>query len=159
MSTSASSAKPKKSKTTFDMIVHAIRNQPTNANGVSRMAITKYLKSEFQCEKTTLIKNALKTAIKKGKIIQNGQSFRMAGDPVPERPVEPEVTIEDVKVGPAGPGAEAGDTVVVKYEGKLDDGTVFDAANKFEFVLGAGEVIKGWDQGVASMRVGGTRKL
>ena len=66
--------------------------------------------------------------------------------------------IEDIKVG-TGPPAESGDTVVVKYEGKLDDGSVFDSASKFDFTLGAGDVIKGWDQGIASMRVGGKRKL
>lgn len=149
----------KKSPTTLlDMIIHAIRNQPQNANGVSRIALSKYLKIEFQYDKPTQIKNALKKAVEKGKLIQTGQSFLIAGDPIPERPVEPEVKIDDIKEG-SGDVAEKGNTVVVKYEGKLDDGTVFDSASSFEFTLGAGEVIKGWDQGVVGMRVGGERKL
>ena len=147
-------------KTLLDKIIYAIRNQPANANGVSRTAIAKFLQSEFQFDKakTTQIKNALKKGVEKGKLIQTGQSFRVPGDPVPERPAEQKVKIEDIKVG-TGPPAESGDTVVVKYEGKLDDGSVFDSASKFDFTLGAGDVIKGWDQGIASMRVDGKRKL
>ena len=49
--------------------------------------------------------------------------------------------------------------VTMKYRGTLEDGTEFDAASKFEFTLGVGEVIKGWDKGIEGMRVGGKRKL
>jgi FKBP-type peptidyl-prolyl cis-trans isomerase len=65
-----------------------------------------------------------------------------------------------------GTGAEAvaGKTLSVSYTGTLADGTVFDSTAKdggtpFSFTLGAGQVIKGWDQGVVGMKVGGTRKL
>jgi FKBP-type peptidyl-prolyl cis-trans isomerase len=65
-----------------------------------------------------------------------------------------------------GTGAEAqnGDTVSVLYSGSLDNGTVFDASSlhgnqPFSFVLGAGQVIKGWDLGVLGMKVGGKREL
>ena len=65
-----------------------------------------------------------------------------------------------------GTGAEAksGDSVTVDYVGALTNGTVFDASKKhgttgFTFALGAGQVIKGWDLGVAGMKVGGKRKL
>ncbi len=63
-----------------------------------------------------------------------------------------------------GKGAEpkAGDTVVVNYTGRFTSGKVFDTSvgkKPFEFHLGRGEVIKGWDEGVASMHVGGKRKL
>lgn len=47
----------------------------------------------------------------------------------------------------------------MKYRGTLEDGTDFDTASKFEFTLGAGEVIKGWDNGIEGMRVGGKRRL
>lgn len=47
----------------------------------------------------------------------------------------------------------------MKYRGALEDGTEFDAASRFEFTLGAGEVIKGWEVGVRGMRVGGKRRL
>jgi FKBP-type peptidyl-prolyl cis-trans isomerase len=69
---------------------------------------------------------------------------------------------EDTKVG-SGPEAQAGQRVSVHYTGTLLDGTKFDSSRDrnepFEFRLGAGEVIPGWDQGVRGMRVGGTRKL
>jgi FKBP-type peptidyl-prolyl cis-trans isomerase len=62
-----------------------------------------------------------------------------------------------------GAEAKAGDSVSVHYTGWLKDGTKFDSSrdrNKpFEFELGAGRVIKGWDEGVAGMKVGGKRKL
>ena len=79
-----------------------------------------------------------------------------------EKP-DPSLGIVDVKVG-TGAVAKAGDRVSVHYRGSLKaDGKEFDASRPrgrpFTFQLGAGNVIKGWDQGVAGMRVGGTRKL
>lgn len=69
----------------------------------------------------------------------------------------------DVVVG-TGAEAKAGDSVRVHYVGTLMDGTEFDASKKhgdtgFTFPLGAGRVIKGWDLGVAGMKVGGKRTL
>lgn len=70
--------------------------------------------------------------------------------------------IDDIKVG-TGAEARAGSSVTVHYVGTLTDGSKFDSSRDrgrgFEFPLGAGKVIKGWDQGVAGMRVGGIRKL
>jgi FKBP-type peptidyl-prolyl cis-trans isomerase FkpA len=69
---------------------------------------------------------------------------------------------EDLKEG-AGDEAKAGDTVEVHYTGWLKDGKKFDSSldrkQPFSFKLGAGRVIKGWDEGVAGMKVGGKRKL
>jgi FKBP-type peptidyl-prolyl cis-trans isomerase FkpA len=67
----------------------------------------------------------------------------------------------DLKVGE---GAEAvkGKTAVVHYTGWLENGTKFDSSigkAPFSFPLGGGRVIKGWDEGVAGMKVGGKRKL
>ena len=71
------------------------------------------------------------------------------------------LTSTDEVVG-TGVEAVAGKTVTVDYVGMLPDGTVFDASKQhgqpFSFALGAGQVIKGWDQGVAGMKVGGKRK-
>ncbi|MFT3708867.1 MAG: FKBP-type peptidyl-prolyl cis-trans isomerase [Archangium sp.] len=70
--------------------------------------------------------------------------------------------IEDLQVG-TGPEAKAGHEVAVHYTGTLTNGSKFDSSRDrgtpFEFELGAGMVIKGWDQGVAGMKVGGRRKL
>jgi FKBP-type peptidyl-prolyl cis-trans isomerase FkpA len=69
---------------------------------------------------------------------------------------------EDMKVG-TGAEAKAGQTVSVHYTGWLTDGKKFDSSvdrrQPFEFPLGMGRVIKGWDEGVQGMKVGGKRKL
>ncbi|MCU0656364.1 MAG: FKBP-type peptidyl-prolyl cis-trans isomerase [Polyangiaceae bacterium] len=68
----------------------------------------------------------------------------------------------DLQVG-NGAEAVAGKKVSVHYTGTLTSGQKFDSSldrgRPFQFVLGAGQVIKGWDQGVAGMKVGGKRKL
>ncbi len=68
----------------------------------------------------------------------------------------------DLKVGD-GAEAKPGDTVRVHYTGWLMDGTKFDSSldrgEPFKFPLGAGHVIRGWDEGVAGMKVGGKREL
>lgn len=70
--------------------------------------------------------------------------------------------IYDEQVG-TGAEAKAGQTVTAHYIGTLTNGTKFDSSidrgQPFTFTLGAGQVIKGWDQGIAGMKVGGVRRL
>ncbi len=72
------------------------------------------------------------------------------------------LVIEELTVG-EGATADAGQVVSVHYTGWLTDGSKFDSSvdrnDPFEFPLGRGHVIPGWDEGVAGMRVGGKRKL
>jgi peptidylprolyl isomerase len=69
---------------------------------------------------------------------------------------------EDIVVG-AGPSPQSGQEVTVHYTGVLEDGTKFDSSldrgQPFKFKIGVGQVIKGWDEGVMTMKVGGKRKL
>lgn len=71
-------------------------------------------------------------------------------------------SVEEVAVG-TGPIAEPGDTLSVHYVGTLTDGRVFDSSLDrnvpFSFTLGVGQVIRGWDEGLIGMRVGGKRLL
>lgn len=68
----------------------------------------------------------------------------------------------DLKVGD-GPSPTPGQVCVMHYTGWLTDGTKFDSSvdrgQPFEFAIGQGMVIRGWDEGVATMKVGGKRKL
>lgn len=82
---------------------------------------------------------------------------------VPGGPAPTDLQVDDLAEG-AGPEARPGSTVVVHYVGvSASTGRQFDASwdrgEPFEFPLGAGQVIAGWDQGVAGMRVGGRRRL
>jgi peptidylprolyl isomerase len=88
-----------------------------------------------------------------------------ARKPAKLRPIPAHATrliIEDIKKG-TGPVATAGKMVTVHYRGTLTNGKKFDASydrgEPFGFALGAGQVIQGWDKGVAGMRVGGKRRL
>lgn len=69
---------------------------------------------------------------------------------------------KDIVIG-NGPSPKEGQTCVVHYHGTLENGTVFDSSidrgTPFEFKIGIGQVIKGWDEGVMTMKVGGKRKL
>lgn len=72
------------------------------------------------------------------------------------------VNIEIIKQG-QGEGAKNGDNVSVHYTGTLADGKKFDSSvdrgQPFSFVLGAGQVIQGWEQGILGMKIGEKRKL
>ncbi|MFW9997185.1 MAG: FKBP-type peptidyl-prolyl cis-trans isomerase [Candidatus Odinarchaeota archaeon] len=73
-----------------------------------------------------------------------------------------ELKIEDIKIG-AGPSPTKGQTISVHYTGWLTDGTKFDSSvdrgDPLVFKIGVGQVIRGWDEGVVTMKVGGKRKL
>jgi peptidylprolyl isomerase len=77
-------------------------------------------------------------------------------------PMLPGVEHEDILVGSGAP-AQRGDRVSVHYVGRLADGTQFDSSldrgSPLEFVIGAHQVIEGWDIGVVGMQKGGKRKL
>lgn len=93
--------------------------------------------------------------------VNNKDSAQSVVTPTPEINME-DLKKEDIVVG-KGPEVKDGDTVSVNYKGTLTDGKEFDNSYKrgqpFEFKVGAGKVIKGWDLGLVGMKVGGKRKL
>ena len=174
MKTKALSAKTSKKATVIGMIIGSIRQLKSGPKGSSRSSILKYIKSEFNnYDNSTAIKKAFKKGVSDGVLVQSGQSFRVADDPIVEIIVndDEKLIIEDLPSGgkkkkDANFDNDDGeniachnDTVTVAYKGTLDDGYTFDASNSFTFLLGAAEVIKGWDQGILKMKVGTKRKL
>ncbi len=91
-------------------------------------------------------------------------TVKPAASAPPPAEIDPnaKLVVKDEVVG-KGAVAKAGDEVEVHYTGTLTDGTKFDSSRDrketFKFPLGGGRVIKGWDEGVAGMKVGGKRKL
>lgn len=96
------------------------------------------------------------------KVAEPDNNFKPS-DGVPEEPGPTSLVIKDDVVG-TGKEAKTGDTVKVHYTGTLMSGKKFDSSrdhggDPFEFKLGEGKVIKGWDEGVPGMKIGGKRKL
>ncbi len=75
---------------------------------------------------------------------------------------EKQLVITDIKEG-QGPAATKGALLICHYKGTLTDGTLFDSSynhgRPFQFVIGSGRVIKGWDQGLMGIKAGGHRTL
>jgi len=91
-----------------------------------------------------------------------GTSKDLSPDTSMNENAKSQVSVEDMVVG-SGDAAENGDLLTVDYSGFLSDGTKFDSSidrgQPFQFTLGAGQVIAGWEQGLAGMKVGGKRRL
>src|SRR5258708_5213809 len=106
-----------------------------------------------------LVSRALSTP---GLAPQEGKPMEPAKDAAAKETVTPSgLKYVDQKAG-TGAEAKAGDVVSVHYTGWLENGTKFDSSRDrnepFRFKLGAGQVIKGWDEGVAGLEVGGQRQ-
>lgn len=102
------------------------------------------------------------TATDQTQDLQTAPQGQSASTTMPTQPIT-QLMMKDEIVG-TGATAKAGDSVTVNYVGALTNGTVFDASanhgtSGFTFTLGAGQVIKGWDQGIVGMKVGGKRIL
>ncbi len=131
-----------------------------NPKGSSRPAIQKYLAEQFACENVAALKAALKAGVASGELLQVGQSFKVPGNEF-AAPPEEQLGVEVLREG-AGAPAESGSAVTVAYQLRLVPGGVgkpLEAAKRFSFDLGAGEVIKAWDRGVLGMKKGELRRL
>lgn len=111
-----------------------------------------------------IIQAALLLSLSSGSIAADNQEIKKETKNMAEQTVTTEsgLTYLDMTVG-TGRLAELGDTASVHYTGWLADGKKFDSSvdrkEPFSFRLGAGQVIKGWDEGVMGMKIGGKRKL
>src|SRR5438552_15905102 len=118
-------------------------------------------------KRTVLPTLALATAALLALTLRAQPTTRPATQPSATQPAGKETTtpsgLKIVEVAPGDPAAKAGDIVWVHYTGTLADGAKFDSSRDrsepLRFILGKGEVIKGWDEGVTGMKVGEKRKL
>lgn len=92
-------------------------------------------------------------------VIERESNAAPASSPIP---ADEPVGVTDLEPG-MGPGATNGDTLTVHYRGALADGTEFDSSysrnEPFRVALGAGQVIRGWEEGLLGMKAGGKRRL
>ena len=111
---------------------------------------------------TAVSSTAFAWPFKKGKKNASQQVYPLGPDAQGFYKSSTGLKFKDLKKG-KGPRPEQRRTVVVHYTGWLTNGKKFDSSldrgKPFEFVLGAGQVIKGWDEGVAGMQIGGKRRL
>ena len=151
------SSKGKAPKTYLDKVVAAILALREH-EGSSRAAIRKYIKDAYSADNATAFKKALQSGMKNKRLQQGAtkQRFRVSG--VEFEKADDGFKIKNIREG-EGEAATSGSSIVVSYKGYLKDGSVFDRSSRFQFDLGAGDVIKGWDRGVVGMKVGGKRRI
>ncbi len=141
---------------------------------ITDVARPRYTAAKRQREIRKQLERQRKLARKHGRRTPGDQPAQPAAAAVSVAPAEPEL-LEDGSVRlPSGlqyidlvegegPAPQAGDNIEVHYTGWLENGTKFDSSidrgPSFVFPIGVGRVIKGWDEGVVTMRVGGKRRL
>lgn len=99
-----------------------------------------------------------------GEGVKNVDKVETTGKIEKENPIKTSSGLQYIdKVAGTGASPQKGQKVIVHYIGTLENGTKFDSSvdrgQPFEFIIGIGQVIKGWDEGVSTMKVGGKRKL
>jgi len=148
----------KKTLTVLDKIIMAIRSQKS-PNGSSLQSIKKYCEIEFNYNNSLGMKKILKNNIDNGILTKNKASFLVTSDPIYEDLSE-KVDIINIIIGKDSKEVTKGDNVTISYTGTLHaTGNKFESASNFEFIVGVGDVIKGMDQGVIGMCIGGRRKV
>jgi FKBP-type peptidyl-prolyl cis-trans isomerase len=132
--------------------------------------------STTQQEAQQLPQQGLNNSLQNGTLDQQGTGSKLSQpqsvnnqplgarvpDTTPSAKDTTKLVIEDQKVG-EGPAVKKGDTVLIHYRGTLVNGTEIDSSYRrgkpYETIIGIGNVIKGWDEGIPGMKVGGKRKL
>ncbi len=153
-------------------VVVAVTSQIISPTTLNATEFKSNIQADFKTDQTIALSN---NPFELDPEDPNPELFIMAADKPTKNPTSLGGTIEaetyqtsssglkfaDIQIG-SGPEASAGQTVSVNYRGTLENGKEFDSSYgraPFNFPLGAGQVIKGWDEGVAGMKVGGKRKL
>jgi FKBP-type peptidyl-prolyl cis-trans isomerase len=155
------------------IIVYARNNMTDPNQKIDNAALgntTQTAQNTNQTDKQTIqnfdINSAVDQTVDQEKVqVSNSNNSAPSATPLPTRAVITEVTelkVRDVVVG-NGPEVKSGDKVEVNYTGTFLNGQKFDSSydrnQTFEFLVGAGQVIRGWDLGLIGMKVGGKREL
>lgn len=150
----------KKNPTVLQRVTHVLRtlNVPSSA-----IAIVKGCASDGY-DNNALVRKAIKTGLASRVLIASsfsGSKFWFHGEEEPIGEAKPVVTIEDRVIGKGGEPIVPGDNVCINYELYLASNRTkqVEKGKKFQFVQGAGDVIKGMDAGVLGVRKGGIREV
>jgi peptidylprolyl isomerase len=143
------------------LLLAGIAGCKSEETGKTETAATETATTETAVTETA----ATETAVTENEEIEaTKEGGTLEGNTVDENAITTESGLKyvDYTVG-NGASPKQGDMVVVHYSGFLTDGSKFDSSvdrgQPFEFKIGVGQVIKGWDEGVMSMKIGGKRKL
>jgi peptidylprolyl isomerase len=136
---------------------------PVVEQAVSSQAVSSQAASSQAVSSQAVSSQAAQTVLAQANLLTQPESNPMSAESAANVvTTESGLQYIDVVEGTGVP-PEKGQTVSVHYTGTLQDGTKFDSSRDrgqpFEFPLGAGRVIKGWDEGIASMKIGGQRQL
>jgi len=150
----SSSSSSSSSNKVLNCILDVIRNHKS-PTGSSLQKILKECSTTQFTEKQ--LKNALKKYTSDGTLCQNKNSYLITGETYED--TSSKVIIEELKIGSGDIIANKGDECCISYIGTLQENMkCFDKSNNFKFVIGGGDVIKGFDVAVMGMKVGGKRK-
>ena len=104
------------------------------------------------------IKNALKKfTTEEGNLVKIKNSYAVTGEIYED--TKNSIEIEELQIGNGDKIAGKGDQCTISYIGTLENNSCFDKSNNFNFVIGGGDVIKGFDLAVSGMKIGGKRKV
>lgn len=150
--------KKRKASSSSNKVLTCILDVIRNHKSPTGSSLQKILK---ECSSTEFTEKQLKNALKKytgdGTLCQNKNSWLITGETYEDN--SSKVVIEELKIGSGDIIANKGDECCISYVGNLQENMkCFDKSNNFKFVIGGGDVIKGFDKAVMGMKVGGKRK-
>jgi len=149
---------PSKSSKTISPILASIIEVIRTHKSSTGTSLQKILKDCSNQYSEKQIKNALKKfTTEEGNLVKIKNSYAVTGEIYED--TKNSIEIEELQIGNGDKIAGKGDQCTISYIGTLENNSCFDKSNNFNFVIGGGDVIKGFDLAVSGMKIGGKRKV